>query len=186
MAAHLSLPCGWCGTTNRDELATNCVNCGGPLPAAPTLAGEDPGPPPPPAPRQVPASYRSKVLLWHNPVALVGAIFTVLLCWTGVFVLIGAPMWYFGWKKATDKLLALERGVAAQARLLEVWRDTSLKINGRSPWRVVYEYEVDGVRKEGWTHAWESAHGRREPGECFWVVYLPEQSSVSAPWPPLK
>ena len=138
------------------------------------------------APRQVPSSYKWKILLLHNPVVLVGVIFTVFFCWTGLFMLIGAPMWYFGWKKAERKLLALERGLPAQARLLEVWRDTSLKINGRSPWRVVYEYEIAGKLREGWAHAWEPAHGRRESGECFWVVYLPDDHAVSAPWPPLK
>ncbi len=125
-------------------------------------------------------------MLWHNPVVLVGVIFTVFFCWTVAFPLIGAPMWYFGWKKAARRLLALERGIPATARVLEVWRDTSLRINGRNPWRIVYEYDAAEGARESWAHAWDSAHGRRQPGERFWVVYLPGDTESSAPWPPVK
>lgn len=183
---HTALPCGWCGTINRNN-PTNCVNCGGPLPPSPALAIDDPGPPPPALPRQLPSKYKRQVMLWKNPTVFIGVLFTFVFCWTIIFPLIGLPLWIVGHRRARAKLLALERGTPAQAELVEVFRDTSITVNNRNPWRLVYLFtDKDGHTHEGWAHAWQAVHSRREPGEAFWVVYMPNDPSQNAVWPPLR
>lgn len=62
--------CGWCGLSNRRDKTAVCTACGGPLPSIP---GKPPGAEPPPAPRQLPPGYRTR-LLWKSvifPVCLV-------------------------------------------------------------------------------------------------------------------
>ena len=186
MLTHPTLPCGWCGTANRDATRTNCVNCGGPLPALPSLPGEDPGEPPPPVPRVIPSAYQWRVLLWKNVLVSIGIIFTVPFFWTIIFPLIGIPLWVVGYRKARSQLDALERGLPVRAELVDVERDTSIKMNGRSPWRLTYTFETPQGVQEGWVHAWEAAHGRRRPGEALWVVYMPDDPTHNTPWPPIR
>ncbi|MEL6346268.1 MAG: hypothetical protein AAFV53_24370 [Myxococcota bacterium] len=187
VAHHVLLPCGWCGTSNQDVSLTNCINCGGPLPPSPVLALDDPGAPPPPVPRTIPNTYRWKVLLWNNVMATIGIFFTVFFCWTILFALIGIPMWYFSWRRAFGKLEALQNGVPAQARLEEVFRDGSVKSNGRSPWKLVYTFTTaNGAVHEGWTHSWQAHHSRRQSGEAFWVVHMRDDPGQNAVWPPVS
>ena len=187
LPVHAVLPCGWCGTTNTDVARTNCVNCGGPLPPPPTLTVDDPGAPPPPAPRQIPEKYRWRVMLWKNVLVMIGAIFTIVFCWSIIFPIIGIPLWIIGHRRAQGKLAALERGLPGRAELLGVERDHSVKINGRSPWRIEYLFEDrSGQLHEGWQHTWQAQHTRRPVGEKFWVVYLPEDPEQNSIWPPVK
>lgn len=181
-----TLPCGWCGTSNRDLSNTNCVNCGGPLPPPPTLPRDELGVEPPPVPRVIPAPYRRRVLYWKNVNVIIGMAFTIVFCWSIIFPIIGIPLWYFGRKKALARLEALERGQAAPARLVSVRLDSSIQMNGRSPWKILYTFDTAQGIKEGWVHAWEALHSRREEGEAFWVVYLPDDPDRNTPWPPVR
>ncbi len=95
----LQLPCSWCETLNRDPGRTNCVNCGGPLPALPAAPGETPTRPPPPAPREVPLAYRRRVLLWKNVGVWIGLMFTIPFCWTLLFPLIGIPIGVIAYRR---------------------------------------------------------------------------------------
>ena len=184
---HARLPCGWCGTTNTDMARVNCINCGGPLPPAQALAADDPGSPPPLVPRKLPSKYRWRIMLWKNVQVTIGIVFTVVFCWTILFPLIGIPIWIVGHRRAQSQLAALERGIAARAELIGVERDPSVKVNGRSPWRIEYIFETqNGQVLDGWVHTWEGRHTRRSAGEVFWVVYLPEDPSQNNVWPPVR
>ena len=184
---HVHLPCGWCGTTNTDLSNPNCTNCGGPLPPPPTLTSDDPGAPPPQPPRQLPVKYRRQVLFWKNILVLIGAVFTIVFCWSIIFPIIGIPMWIIGHRRAQSRLAALERGNAARAELISVDKDHSVKINGRSPWRIEYTFETtNGQLHDGWEHTWQAHHSRRPVGEVFWVVYLREDPEQNTIWPPVK
>lgn len=184
---HPVLPCGWCGTPTSDPTQTNCKNCGGPLPPSGALALDDPGPKPPSAPRKLPAAYKRQVMLWKNVHVFIGVLFTVVFCWTILFPLIGIPLWIVGHRRGKQKLLALEQGRPGRAELQEVFRDTSVTINNRHPWRVVYSFEDQhGTVHDGDALTWSAAHSRREAGEAFWVVYMPNEPEINAPWPPLR
>ncbi len=176
--------CAWCDTVNTDAAATNCVNCGGPLPALP---GMDPGPEPPPPPRTLPVKYRRRVMYWKNVRVLVGMMFTIVGCWTILFPIIGIPVWIKGRKMALAKLAALERGRGARAQVVDVWRDTSVTINGRNPWAIEYSFETaEGTVVKGKAQAWDASNADRRPGQPLWVVYLPEDPEQNAIWPPIK
>jgi len=95
-------------------------------------------------------------------------------------------MIYFGYRKAAGQILALEKGQAAPARLVDVYRDTTVVINGRSPWKLEYLFSTPSGEHGGWVHAWENTHSQRPSGEAFWVVYLPDDPEQNTPWPPVK
>lgn len=64
-----------------------------------------------------------------------------------VFFAIGAGILIavFGRKRTITKLL--ERGLPVQAKYIETYRDTSVKVNGRSPYRVVAQAAHPGTGK---------------------------------------
>ena len=182
----LARTCGWCGSTTLDASLTHCAPCGGPLPAPrpdPTLP-VGLGPPPPPAPRTLPPAFRRDVLVWKNVLVIIGGIFTFAFGWTLIFGLIGAPMLYIGWTRAKRRLLVLERGTPVPGRVTEVDRDTSVKINNKSPWIIRFRYTGPQGQEEGWVHAWKRPELRED--DASWVLMMPEDPKAACLWPPVK
>jgi len=124
-------------------------------------------------------------MLWKNVLVIIGMIFTIPLFCTGVFPLIGIPMWVIGYRRAEAKLRALETGAPAEAVVFGVTSDTSVTINGRHPWRITYIIETPSGPIEGWTHAWE-LRGMPQEGDHVWAVYVREDPTQNALWPPIK
>lgn len=72
-----------------------------------------------------------------------------------VFALIGGGVVYSALRtREVNKWLALN-GMRVQARFEEVQHDTSLKVNGRSPWRLVCQWQHPVTRK---VYVFNSAH----------------------------
>jgi hypothetical protein len=183
----VQLECPWCKTFNKVIHETNCKNCGGPLPAIPHGdSGLDAGKPPGPPPRKIPAVYVKK-LKYKNVHFLIGIIFLVPFIWTIIFPIIGFFLLRHGLKVANKKLEALEKGVKTEGILTDIYKDTSQSVNGRHPWKIEYEFktrngELISAKKTG---AWNSNNRYRKPNDKLWVVYLTEDPSVSAIWPPV-
>ncbi len=180
----LFVDCGWCGTANPRHETAACRSCGGPLPPLPT---GQPGPRPPETPRALPPGYRWRVLLWKNTMAFIGAAFVIVFCWSVIFPIIGAPLWYFGHRKAKRWLAALEHGTATRGRLTKVALDLTQSHNNAHPWRIEYAYDLaDGTTGTGFVEAWDKVNGARHAGDGVWVVVGElDGVAVSAIWPPL-
>ncbi len=197
--------CPWCGQRNPAD-ALECRSCGGPLPAP---LGDDPGPEPPPPPRQLPAGYKNRVL-WKNAPgnaiglaffllgAMLGCILSVAGLATGLlplacigggmgllFVLIGGGLLFAGIRSGLGKIRPYELGRAAVGEITEIFRDTSVSVNGRSPWAVLYQFEADGVVYEGRATTWKHAPGIQAVGNRVYVLYLPDDPEQNALYPPL-
>jgi hypothetical protein len=100
------------------------------------------------------------------------------------FVAIG---WYSGrlaWKPALARMKAWEAGVATPAIVRSTGR-ANYAVDGRSPFKLDYAFEVDGVVHEGSRITFDSEITRYEEGQPMWVVHLPEDPSISAEWPPI-
>lgn len=93
----------------------------------------------PPPPRE-PSPRARKLVFGYQ-----GAQFVKLLV-GGIFTLIGLPFTaIFGWGVPADVLVTAQ-GAQATARVVELHKDLSTKINGRHPVVVRFEYQVDGQR----------------------------------------
>lgn len=197
--------CSWCGT-RYTAFQSNCSNCGGPITAPP---GENAGTPPPSAPRELPAGYMRRQA-FKNPLLLVGVIFAgvglpfffifptigivsgeLLFLLIGgllgaIFSVLGLGMARFGWKGMQEKWQAYQFGDATTGKVVEVYRDTSVRVNGRSPWAIVYEFVVNGRIYEGTEQSWQYSARQRKPGQPLHVLYMsndPEQNTI---YPPVK
>ncbi len=171
----------------------------------------DRGAAPPPAPRVLPAPYRRSVMVGRNILTILGIVFSsigipflvvggivAVAAARGTFVLaivfgslgvmfaaIGVPMLLTGLGRGRQKLAALEHGAAAEGELVSVELNTSVRINGRSPWAIEYSFPAGGTVVRGTAQSFSRHDGERKAGDRVWVVYLPADPGTSTLWPPV-
>lgn len=196
--------CPWCGQRNPPH-ALECRKCGGPLPAA---KGQDPGAPPPPPPRALPKGYKARVFWKESPLLFIsagflafgllfGCVFSIVgvagalpFLFIGlliglVFLLIGGISMYLGIRKGLSKIRPYEFGRSTLGEITEIYRDTSVEVNGRSPWAVLYQFKVGDDAIEGKSRTWKYAPRMKAVGDKVYVLYLPEDPEQNALYPPL-
>ena len=197
--------CPWCGQRNPAN-QLECRKCGGPLPAP---IGEDPGPKPPPPPRVLPKGYKSRVLLKNTPINIIGGIFALvglpIACifplaglasglWMllviggglgSLFTLLGGVMLYMGIKEGLGKIHPYEQGKATVGEVTEIYRDTSVEVNGRNPWAVLYQFEAGGSVYEGKVTTWKYAPKIQSPGNRVYILYISDDPDQSVIYPPV-
>jgi hypothetical protein len=168
----------------------------------PPLPGMELGEEPSVAPRALPAGFARKQKWTGNPLALVGLIFSLggwLLLLVFIFVL---PLFAFsplifvvlGWvllragrKQAARVLGAFQFGRAVKGTINEVNVDSSMVVNGRSPWRIGYTFQTaDGGTHEGSASTFDTSASDRQRGQPVWVLVVdgdPEQNTI---YPPVR
>jgi hypothetical protein len=168
----------------------------------PPLPGTELGPEPAPAPRALPKGFERKQKWTGNPLALVGLIFAfvgwlLLIVFVFVlplfalipliFVVLGWMLLRFGRKEAARVLNAFRLGRAVKGSIAEVQLDSSMMVNGRHPWRIVYTFQTgNGETHEGAAVTFDSTAPNRRPGDALWVLAVdgdPEQNTI---YPPVK
>jgi hypothetical protein len=179
-----------------------CQDCGGSLEDALRVSR---GPTPPLPPRRLTRAQRRAVLrpkqaAHHRvgtlflslaalmlPVALV--FLRPLLLMTGIFLLVGLLLRRAGWpgalrREQRRRLKALRWGLPAAAELTHVARHALPGLEAGRLAQLDYVFRVHGQPVSGSVPSPLPADARRRPGEPVWAVYLAEDPSVSALWPP--
>ena len=185
-----SVTCPWCKSYYASApLVPNCVNCGGPLPKAGPDKGEKPDEPP----RILPKKFVRQVMFWRNTHTIIGVIFmtigipTIAAMGFGlIFVAVGYFLFRHGKKVGQEKILALEKGIAVDGNITEVHQDTTQSINGRHPYIIQYSFTTkEGVEQIDSVISWDDNNVLRNHGDSIWIVYIPENPTISSPWPPI-
>ncbi len=201
--------CPWCGT-NYLVFQSNCKNCGGRLPAVGTAVAAsgspDDLPLPPPAPRPVSERYVWRLLSANGTaigggiLGLLGLIFALVgapLAFAGVTAFVGIPFFLIGvvllaiggwlfigqFKDAQKQVDALRTGEATRGRITEVREDLTVQVNGRNPWSIRYQFEVNGHSYEGEVSTLNSVGEQLREGKTAWVLYLPTAPQWSSIYP---
>ena len=176
----------------------------------PALPGLEAGDPPPPTPRTVPKLFERKIRYTSNVSFMAGAIllsigvlqglaFTMIGATTGMTVFVwvgpgimimlgglGAIFLLHGRKKAAGVLKAFRDGQAVVGRIVDVHRDTSIKINGRSPWAILYAFNAGGREVKGKAQSWDVGAQAHEQGRAVHVLYVPGEPENNTLWPPVR
>lgn len=189
--------CPWCAT-HYIHWQNQCNQCGGRMPP---LHGAELGPPPPSTPRAIPKVYERRVRWTKNMSVLIGGAFTLVgtvmlipmvanrLFWPALFPLFfvigGLSTFHYGWKAASGTLKAFRYGEAVEGTIKSISKDTSQSINGRHPWRLVYHFPVGNQLQEGIITSFDSTTGERRYGQPLWVLYVKDDPSQNAVFPPL-
>lgn len=199
--------CPWCGT-NYIEFRPNCRNCGGPLPLppAPGEAREAPLLEPPPAPRPIADSFAWKLVftdawfiagmvfgLLGSIFAFVGFILTIAV----ITIIVGIPFALLGlaflgaglaamiwrYQKAQTTVRVLQVGQTTRGQILSVEPNYNVRVGGRNPWQVVYQFTVAGQNYQGQVASLNPLGGIFQPGKPVSVLYLPETPENNAIYP---
>ena len=197
--------CPWC-TQRNNQADLECRKCGGPLP---TMSGSDPGPNPPLPPRTLPQGYKQKMMFRNSPLTLIGIIFFFVgfplgIIFTivglipgmwlmivigggigGLFTLLGIGMGYFGIQQGLKKIRPFEHGHATIGEIVEIYQDTSISVNGRFPWAVIYTFRFQGIEFEGKAISWNRAVQNHAVKDRVHVLYLMNDPEQSVIYPPL-
>jgi len=199
--------CPWCGT-NYPTFQSNCKNCGGLLQAVEVIArlpiSTENIPMPPPAPRSISKSYVWRILLtdgWSIAAfvfGLLGGIFSLVgagLIIGIITALVGIPFLLLGfaflgisgvvlnWRyKEMQKIVNVLRvGEATSGKIVEIQENYSVRINGRYPWVIRYQFQVNGQNYEGKVSTLNPVGENFQAGKAVCILYLqtaPQWNSI--------
>lgn len=150
--------------------------------------------PPPLPPRPVGRAWGFRVL-FGVPFLLFGAGAGIAMLVTGnLFLLIhtlafgtvGFVLTVFGYRTSRRWRDVVRDGQPTQGAVTATGYDGSMRLNGRPAYRLRYSYEVGARRYDGKVSTFAKEVERYSDGDGLWVLYDPEEPSVSAPWPALR
>lgn len=179
------IKCPWCKSQFTSTILLNCENCGGSLEYQKET--NQLGPKPPLAPRVLPKKFIKRVKYTNNVMTILGIVFTIPFFWSIIFPIIGIFLWKKGIKDAKKELLPLEQGAIAIGEITDIRQDFSVKINNKSPYVIEFVFEAGGQKYVGDVgNIFDRASAMKEIGDQLWIVYMPEDPSLSSIWPPIS
>jgi hypothetical protein len=209
---HNMIVCPWCGT-NYSAFQPNCRNCGGPMPTPPSRPVADADdeiemsvPAPPPPPRPIADNYVWKLMgtdgwsIACGVFTFIGVIFSFIglaLTLAIITAFVGLPFLLFGLIFLGVGVYGLRTRYAEKRRIVEVLRhgqaapglivgteiNANVRVNGRHPWDIVYQFQVDGRNFEGRTTTLNRPGPQLQPGRAACVLYMPNAPEHNSLYP---
>ena len=198
--------CPWCGTSYA-AFQSNCSRCGGPIqpPEVIQAAGESPLAPPA-APRPISDSYALKLMSSDGSAIaslvffLLGIIFAPLglaLTLGIVTAFVGLPFLLLGlmflvpsvsvlvwrYRLSQQQVQVLKWGEATLGEVTHLQENYSVEVNGRHPWSIGYQYEVNGQTYQGQVTTLSQPESRLQPGRRVYVLYMSDNPTLSSLYP---
>lgn len=180
------------------QLGTLARRLGIDLERAIAPAGPGVADPPPPAPRAIPSGFAGRA----DPVASFFRLFGVLfggiplfmfLSLIGshadalfllLFIVIGGVLATIGFTRLARVRRLFRDGEPVPAIVTDASLDTSLKVNGRSPHKIVFRYETpDGQVREGTVSRFKTPPEFRVPGAQVYALYDRNDPARATMWP---
>lgn len=198
--------CPFCGT-NYSTFQPNCQNCGAPLPAkSDEIASSDELPTPPLPPRPISNQYVWRLFLTDGlgiaalAFCVIGAIFSfvgflltvaIITAFIGipflllglVFLGIGAVLFWSRYQQAQKIVSVLKEGDSTLGQIRDVQQNFSVRVNGRYPWNIGYEFQVNGQTYAGKVSTLNQPGQQLQQGKAVRVLYLPSEPKWSSIYP---
>ena len=104
-----------------------------------------------------------------------------------IAIIVGIFLWRKGIKDAKKELVPLEHGTATIGVITGIRQDFSKKINNESPFIIKFSFEAEGQKYSGDVgNIFDISVIYKKAGDQLWVVYMPEDPSLSSIWPPIS
>ena len=198
--------CPWCGTSYM-VFQSNCSQCGGPIhpPEVIEAAGGTPLAPPA-APRPISDSYAFKLMtsdgwsiaaLVFLPLGIVFALVGFGLTVAIITAFVGLPFLLLGllflgagggvliwrYRISQQQVQVLKWGEATLGCVSDVQENLSVEVNGRHPWTIAYQYEVNRQSYTGKVTTLNQLRNQLQPGRPVYVLYLRDKPVLSSLYP---
>ena len=194
--------CIWCGAISSSR-EKKCSNCGAPVVASSQHVNSLDVPP---VPRSLPKWFFMKMAL-SEVLFIVGAIFSFVGTLFGIlfpilgflnniflFILIGGiiglifcglgyTFLFFSTRNILKKITTYRLGRSCIGRIIDIYTDRSLQVNGRSPIAIVFEYEVNQEMYEGTIKGFHRSLYKYQVNNSLTVLYQLKEPSVSIIYP---
>lgn len=102
----------------------------------------------------------------------------------GVASLAGAiavGFWRYGQAQNIVKVLRI--GEATPGRIVDVTANYSVRVNGRHPWTIRYQFQVNGQEQEGSVTTLNPVRQDLQAGKAVYVLYLPDTPRWNSIYP---
>lgn len=96
--------------------------------------------------------------------------------------LVGVALLLAGRKRRTDAIAVFRDGVEVEAEVVSVVHDKSVRVNGKSPWRIAYRYDVAGRTHRGSHASWTDEKPQVAPGAKVIALHDASRPSRSVLW----
>jgi hypothetical protein len=163
-------------------------------------------PAPPPAPRPIPNRYAWKLLSRDGGAiaafvfvilgfifSLVGAGLTlaIITAFLGIpFLLLGiafliAGVWVLllRYQDAQKVVKVLQDGLVSDGKIVTVEQNFHVRINGRYPWVIKYQFRVEGQDYEGRVSVLNQPDEHYQAGKAAWILFLPDAPKWNSLYP---
>lgn len=167
----------------------------------PPMPGMELGEEPPAIPRVLPKGFAfrqrfaNSAATWFGLILIVmgglmGLILLLIQPWFALFpallIIGGALLLRHGMATASVTLRAFRMGLPLQGRVVSALKMTSQSHNGVNPWKLLYEFSLEGQQHQGSLIAWDESVGQLKPRQPLWILYLGEDPSIHTVYPPFK
>lgn len=198
--------CPWCGTYYQ-IFQPNCRNCGGPILPSEIEPEEGEGfAMPPPPPRPVPDSYFWK-LLFNDSWGIIAFIFAILgACFSFLGVVltvavvtafVGLPFLGLGLlflstgviglimrgQEMKNIVLVLQHGLPLRGEITGIEENQMVSVNNRHPWKISYQFMLDGRMFEGEKSTLNIPSPTHQPGRTVCVLFLKDKPEINTIYP---
>ena len=207
------ITCPWCGTNYAafQSNCKNCGGPlpapeEAATPARAANLAEAPVQMPPPAPRPISSSYAWRLLLtdgWAIAAlvfVILGAVFmptglamtvAIVTAFVGIpFVLLGllflgggAAIVYWRYQEAAKLVAVLRDGEAVAGVITGAEANYSVRVNGRHPWVIRYQFRVAGRDYQGRVSTLNVPGPALQPGRRACVLYFPDSPDHNSLYP---
>ena len=98
---------------------------------------------------------------------------------------LGIGGWVLNWRyKETQKVVNVLRvGEATRGQIVELQENYSVRINGRYPWVIRYQFQVNGQNYEGKVTTLNTPGQQLQTGKTVYILYLPTAPQWNSIYP---
>jgi hypothetical protein len=98
-----------------------------------------------------------------------------------IFLTIGVPILVWRYQQAQATVNVLQAGFPVLGEIIDVFQNFHIQVNGRYPWSILYQFELEGQVYEGKVSTLSQPDLSQQPGQPVYVLYIqdnPEQNSI--------
>jgi membrane protein implicated in regulation of membrane protease activity len=100
-----------------------------------------------------------------------------------VFLAVGGSFLAWRYQLNRRQVQVLKLGDAVLGCVTDMQQNFAVRVKGRFPWSIAYQYEVDGQNYTGNATTLNQPRSQLQPGRPVYVLYLPENPVLSSLYP---